>query len=77
MTSNIPFKGLKTHKLPFDVSSVSEVFHRVISQIFEGLHDPDIVMNDDLIWIVNDIELEKLWKFLIKIMEISEFLKLV
>lgn len=56
MTSNIPFEGLKTHKLPFDISFVPGVFHRVISQSFEGLHGPDIVTNDDLILIVNNTE---------------------
>jgi len=56
MTSNTSVEGLKTHKLPFDIRSVPGVFHRVISQIFEGLHGPDIVMTDDLIWIVNGSE---------------------
>lgn len=56
MTSNIPSEGLKTYKLPFYISSVPGVFHRVISQIFEGLHGPDIVINNDLIWTVNDTE---------------------
>lgn len=53
--------------MPFDISSVAVVFHRVIPWIFEKRHGPEVVKNGNLIWIVND-RVENQWKFFIKIM---------
>lgn len=47
MTLNMPFEGFKSPEMPHGISSAPEVFQRLISEFFERLQSPDIVINDD------------------------------
>lgn len=57
-TFNTPFGRYHFNRLPYGLSSSPEVFHRVFSQIFDGIENVAIYIDDLLIFANNKKELE-------------------
>ena len=55
-TFNTPFGRYMFKRMPFGISSASEIFQRYISQTFEGLPGVECIMDDILVWGSNEEE---------------------
>jgi transposase InsO family protein len=56
-TFNTPFGRFRFKRLPFGISSASEVYQKAMEQLFAG-YPCEIIVDDLLIWGANDDELE-------------------
>jgi hypothetical protein len=55
-TFNTPFGRYRLKRLPFGISSASEVFQKQMSQMFEDLDGVECVVDDILVWGNNEVE---------------------
>lgn len=49
-TFNTPFGRFKFERLPFGITSASEIFQRTLSQVLENMEGCDVIIDDILVW---------------------------